>query len=402
LQTAAPQCLPADLTGARADIIKHGRAAILLELEGKTDVVQVGPMYQVGVAWRLIGGPSHGMDEESGPDKLSPEVEKLVAQLGELDKKNSGAMGTGPNPDTVRYHLARVDLLEKLIEADKPEQRESWIRQVADSLSTAVQASPAADKTAANRLASLEKLLVARMPGSNLAAYVVYRRLQAENATRGSGDPKDFTKTQQEWSNKLAKFVEAYPKAEDTPDALLQLGMVNEILGKDVDAKNWYGQLVKSCPDKPQGIKAAGAIRRLGMEGKVFQLSGPLLTNPEGTFDVAKMRGKIVIVYYYGSWNDQCASDFAKLKKLITDNEKTVDLLCINLDENADKAREFLRDKSAPGTHLYQGGMDSKLATSYGVMVLPNLFLVGKDGKVLSRNVQMGNLEDEVKKHVKK
>jgi hypothetical protein len=34
-------------------------------------------------------------------------------------------------------------------------------------------------------------------------------------------------------------------------------------------------------------------------------------------------------------------------------------------------------------------------------MALPNLFLVGKDGKVLSRTVQIANLDDEVKKAVK-
>ena len=34
-------------------------------------------------------------------------------------------------------------------------------------------------------------------------------------------------------------------------------------------------------------------------------------------------------------------------------------------------------------------------------MVLPNLFLVDKDSKVLSRTVQVSNLEDEVKKVLK-
>ena len=44
------------------------------------------------------------------------------------------------------------------------------------------------------------------------------------------------------------------------------------------------------------------------------------------------------------------------------------------------------------------GGLESPLATQYGVMVLPNLFLVGKDGKVISRSVQTGTVEDELKK----
>jgi hypothetical protein len=33
--------------------------------------------------------------------------------------------------------------------------------------------------------------------------------------------------------------------------------------------------------------------------------------------------------------------------------------------------------------------------------VLPTMFLVGKDGKVVSRTLQMNNLEDEVKKLLK-
>jgi hypothetical protein len=38
------------------------------------------------------------------------------------------------------------------------------------------------------------------------------------------------------------------------------------------------------------------------------------------------------------------------------------------------------------------------LAVQYGVMVLPNLFLVGPNGKVVSHTVQMSGLDDEIKK----
>ena len=67
------------------------------------------------------------------------------------------------------------------------------------------------------------------------------------------------------------------------------------------------------------------------------------------------------------------------------------------------KARDFLATAPAVGIHLFQsGGLESKSATDYGIMVLPNLFLVGKDGKVVNRNVQINNLEDEVKKQLQK
>ncbi len=46
--------------------------------------------------------------------------------------------------------------------------------------------------------------------------------------------------------------------------------------------------------------------------------------------------------------------------------------------------------------------MDSKYAVDYGVMMLPTLFLVGKDGKVVSRTLQVGNLEEDLKKQLMK
>ncbi len=47
------------------------------------------------------------------------------------------------------------------------------------------------------------------------------------------------------------------------------------------------------------------------------------------------------------------------------------------------------------------GGQESKLATDYGIMSLPSLFVVNRDGKVASRAVQVNNLDDEIKKLIK-
>src|SRR5262249_28175514 len=148
-------------------------------------------------------------------------------------------------PAGLRHHLARADLLEKIVALVKPTDRDPWIRQVADSLASAVQASNG-DATAARRLGILEDQLVKAMPGSNLVAYVVFRGMQADYSVKIAGGKVNFTEVQQAWLDKLAKFAAAYPKADDTPDALLQLGMVNEFLGKEVEAKNWYGQVVKN------------------------------------------------------------------------------------------------------------------------------------------------------------
>jgi hypothetical protein len=90
--------------------------------------------------------------------------------------------------------------------------------------------------------------------------------------------------------------------------------------------------------------------------------------------------------------------------KLLLDKygSKGLELVCVNLDTSVDDATAFLKSTQAPGVQLYkEGGLESPLATQYGIMVLPNLFLVDKDGKVASRTVQVGTLEEELKKLLK-
>src|SRR5262249_19609776 len=149
---------------------------------------------------------------------------------------------------------------------------------------------------------------------------------------------KNFEKVQSEWVERLTKFVQTYPKADDTAEALSQLGMINEMLGKEVQAKNWYQQMVKDFADSRAGVRAAGAIKRLELEGKAIELAGPQLNN--GTpFDISRLRGKIVVVYYWASWNKDCLGDLARLKMLLDEyGSKGLELVCVNLDNSAEEA----------------------------------------------------------------
>jgi thiol-disulfide isomerase/thioredoxin len=182
----------------------------------------------------------------------------------------------------------------------------------------------------------------------------------------------------------------------------MQLGMVSEFANKEIEAKKWYERLVKDYHDNPLAVRAQGALRRLDLEGKVLELSGNQLDG--GAFNISQWRGKMVVVYYWASWNkDRCVADFAVLKQLVDAyGSKGLALVCVNLDNTVEEANAYLQRSPAPGIQLFQpGGLESPLATQYGVMVLPNLFLVDKDGKCLSRNIQqVSGLEEEIKKRL--
>lgn len=404
LEAAAPQCVPAEALAGKYDLVRYKNATILYEDGGKHDWLTLGELVQVGRSWRLVAGPvaGHGGEIEStsasGGVALSAAAQPLINQLKAIDA-NAPKPGDG-GAVLVKYNLDRAAVLEQIVAAVPEDQREAWVKQVADCYSAAAQSGEPGDRTAMQKLSLLRQRIGRDNPA--VAAYVTYRELSAEYAGQLGGTTKgtDLVKIQEAWREKLKAFVQAYPTAEDAPDAVLQLGMVSEFIGKETEAKNWYETLAKNYAQHPFAAKGSGALRRLNLEGQELQLAGPVL-GTGAPFDVAKFKGSVVIVYYWASWTNQIETDFVKLKQLQQKyGGKGVEIVSVNLDSSPQEALRYLQGNPAPGTHLHQapGGLESPLAVNYGVMVLPNLFLVGRDGKVVSRSVQVGGLEDEVKK----
>jgi hypothetical protein len=403
LETAAPQCLSADVLGTKQDLIKYTRGTILCDTNGKNDWLQAGEMIKVGLTWRLIDAPTLGDGSgDTTTASIDPALQPLLDQLRDLDARAPKSSAPGMSGPIVEYNLTRANLLEQIVAKVKSEEREQWIRQIADCLSAAAQNSPDGDRTAHERLVRLEDQIVKSVPGTSLAAFITFREMQAENAARMARPSPELAKVQEEWLARLTKFVSTYPQAEDAPEALMQLGMVSELVNKEIEARKWYERLVKDFADNALTPRAQGALRRLDLEGKIMELAGPTLDG--ATFNISQVRGKMVVVYYWASWNkERCVGDFAVLKQLLDNYANKgagLELVCVNLDNAVEEARAFLARTPAPGIHLFQpGGLESPLATQYGVMVLPNLFLVDRDGKVISRNIQqVGSLEEEIKK----
>src|SRR5262249_56355268 len=127
-------------------------------------------------------------------------------------------------------------------------------------------------------------------------------------------------------------------------------------------------QLARDYGDRPQAAKARGALRRLDLEGNALELAGTTLDG--AAYNLGSQRGKVVVVYYWWTWNGQePVGDFAKLKLLLDAyGPKGLELVTVNLDAAPEAAVAFVKKMTTPGTHLHQaGGMDGKLAVDYRI-----------------------------------
>lgn len=419
LETKLPQTVAADTLGSKADLVRYRQAGILYQegeakegKEPKHNWLQAGELIQVGRAWRIIGAPTIGIETPEIADKGTggdgeltiPEGgQKLVEELNTLDK-------TGPAEQSkkgiVDFNMKRAGILEKIAALYKPEEkkkRDVWLKQVADSLAAAAQQD---DKPALERLTSY-KAALAKDPTGAALPYFAYREMTAtyaQDLPKLGDKPAELKKMQEGWKVKLTKFVTDFPAAEDTPDAIMQLGMVNEYFGSEMDAeaKAAYALLVKSFPTHLLAKRAQGSLDRLNLEGNAIDLVAPNLLNPQVSVDVKAMKGKAVVVYYWASWNDAASGDFAKMKLAMKDFAGKAELVGVNLDSKPADATAFIRSNQVEGTHVHlPGGLDSPLAVRYGIAALPVMFLVGPDGKVITRHVQASTLDDELKKAFK-
>jgi hypothetical protein len=415
LETKLPMTTPADTIGAKADYVRYKSGTILYQdgqgKEPKHSWLQTGEMVQVGKAWKLIQAPTSGMNaddgrnvaEGSGTGGVVPKgADKLVKEIQDLDAEFS-KKGVSEKADIIKYNLKRAATLEKIVPLisgpDQREMRDIWAKQIADCYAAAAQQG---DKSATSRLGQWREALGKEESTKSLAGYFIFREMTAEYSqkmpTGRNVKPDEMQKIQEDWLKQLQKFITDYPRADDTPDALMQLGMGYEFMGKETEAKNSYSLLVKDFARHPMAKKAQGCLDRLTLEGRDFVLSGPMLGT--GTpFNVNSLKGKFVVVYYWASWNDSAATDFKKFKLALAGIENKVEIVGVNLDNKAEDAIAFVQNGKIAGNHLYQpGGLESPFATQYGVTVLPNTFLVGPDGKVISRAVAISTLDDELKK----
>ncbi len=135
----------------------YENAVAMFEQEDRGGQLMVGTLIRVGDAWRLVELPSVGDEGEAiaqstgnfftpggtgrecGVDSanIGAETQELVSQLEKIDAKLAAAKDES---EIASLHKSRADTVEKLIESSANRtERDTWVRQLVDTLSVAAQ-----------------------------------------------------------------------------------------------------------------------------------------------------------------------------------------------------------------------------------------------------------------------
>lgn len=409
-----PGVVPAEAGKADEDLHVYENVMALVETAGETGFVLVGEMVRVGDTWKLTRVPLPiegdaaqipggegilmqpelpGMDAMAGGE-LTPEVRKLLEELSNLDKE-------APDPsssarEVSAYHVSRARLLGELAKVAKTaEEREQWKRQQVDGIAAATQTG-----TFPNGLQQLQAI-EKEVRGSNntdLVPYIVFRRILAEYNTKlqNADGAEAREEIQAWWLEQLETFVKTHSTAEDSPDAALQLAIGLEFSGKLKQAREWYEAIVKNFPTAPAAKRARGAVRRLGLVGKPLTFSGDALGG--GQVDLARYKGRVVLVIFWATWCEPCTRDLPQIQALYKQYQRNgFEVVGVNLDMPGAPIREYIENYKVAWPQIHEnGGLESRPATDFGIISLPTMLLVDKTGKVVSVSTSVDDLKEQI------
>ncbi len=403
-----PGVIPKSPDGATADITAYDNVVALTEVAGGGGgQIFVGSLVRFGSVWRPLALPQLSSGSGTVTESLSifsPRMDSAALQAGtesetlqpflEQLRIIEQEMQKAERADLAKLITKQVRILDDVSKRAEGDEKEFWLRQLAETLAAAAQ-----EGTMPNALGELEELSEKLPADEPLKSFLAFRLASARYATRMQDKDADIEKVQAAWLEELTAFVEVYPEAQDAAEASLQISIADEFSGKEESAIQRYQQIVNNFPSSASARKASGALRRLKAVGQPLNLSGTTIDGQK--ISLQQFKGKPVLVHYWATWCEPCKVDIARIRELQEKYQRDIVVVGIALDENKAALQQFLAKKPLNWPQLFEpGGLDGRLAEDLGVLTLPTMLLIDKEGIVVERNILVTDLENKLKEVV--
>lgn len=287
-------------------------------------------------------------DEEAGKKLLAERLKLQLQHFSEFVRDYPQS----PNRWEARMAVMQLDNSLAMIENREPDlaAQSKELRDIAD------------DKEAPLNVRADAGLVLLQI------ASVDFDRLRTEQSAR-------------DLSAAIAKFLETHP--EDPRRSALKLTEAQALENfAPAEARNIYEEVAKDeDPDIAQSAKSG--LELMDMRDKPLELA---FTTVDGKkFDLADLRGKVVLVDFWATWCPPCVEEVPQLVETYEKfKDRGFEIVGISLDSDKSALEKFTAENKMTWPQFSDGkGWDNELAQRFKIQSVPTMWLLGRDGKLV-------------------